>query len=197
MSIIFDAKYKSLRYLSNLDADKDLTMGFITSLACIRALAYVTFNQITSQILITFSKCKWDLVGFFVVLFGLLLGYALQLQHMLGGHMREFSNLPRSIASLFSFIWGEIDFEKMMEHDWKSLVVLASYFVVMVIFMFNLMLAIILGTYDRVRVDPMSKGRYLKLGRYFYKLTDNIFSKYLMRKITNKFLIISSEFFFF
>lgn len=157
-------------------------MGFITSLACIRALAYVTFNQITSQILITFSKCKWDLVGFFVVLFGLLLGYALQLQHMLGGHMREFSNLPRSIASLFSFIWGEIDFEKMMEHDWKSLVVLASYFVVMIIFMFNLMLAIILGTYDRVRVDPMSKGRYLKLDRYFYKLTDNIFSKYLMRK---------------
>lgn len=178
MGSLFTDKYTSWRNLSDMTASRDFTLGVVSFLACIKSISYITFNQITSQILITFEQCKWDLVGFFVVFVGLLVSYTIELEHMLGGHMGSFSNMTRSLAALFSFIWGEVNFESMLDYDWKSLVVLASYLVVMIIYMFNLMLAIILGTYDRVRVDPKYKRLHLKLGDYLVKLVDRFINRY-------------------
>jgi hypothetical protein len=161
-------KYFPLRYLAYLANTKDLTLGCVCSIMCLKSLTYISFNEMIAQILLTFRKCYMDLIGFFIIFICLIVSYALELNLIFGAYFKAFSTFTRSFAALFCLIWGDLDFQALIEHDWRSFYILLSYLIFMIIIMFNLMLAIILGTYDDIKLDPKCRNLHLKLDQYFY-----------------------------
>ena len=171
------SQYRLVAHLFSLDKWRDLLIGFLYILGCLKILLRTSFTQIITHILLTFRRCLPDLVGFFVVCVCLMICYAFELHFLLGDNFKEFATLTKCFAALFRLIWGDIDLSQMNEHEPKTFYLILSYLVFMIILMFNLMLAIILGTYDAVKSEYRHRGASLKLDAYLFIL----FQKYLPR----------------
>ncbi len=166
--IINLAMYK----LSHLSKRSDLLIGSVYSIVCLKALPKSKFTEIITHIMLTFQRSLADLTGFFVVFVFFLISYSFELHYLLGEHFWHFSTLTKCFAALFRLIWGDIDFKETTNVDWKSFYFFLSYLMFMIIIMFNLMLAIILGTYDSVKNDPTCRGAYYRLDEYILILFD-------------------------
>lgn len=164
----------TMRYLSYLTLSKDLTLGLILAFVCFNSFSYISYNEITHQIILTFQQCYRDLMAFFVVFVSLLLCYIFVLGNMLGPHLHSFSTFARSLASLFALFWGDLDFERINEFEPSSFFVIVLYLIVVVIVMFNLILAIILGNYDKIRTNPKLRNLHEKLGDKFYAMINTL-----------------------
>jgi len=179
----------------------ELIVGLIYASGCFKALTKCSFTEIITHMKITFSRCYMDLIGFFVVCICLVISYTLELHFLLGDTFKEFSTFTKSFAALFKLIWGEINFVEIKEHDTKAFYILISYVLFMITIMFNLMLAIILGTYDSVKKDPTCKDSFIRLRQYpfiikkflkkskffrFFNLTENS-PKFCMQDVENNF----------
>lgn len=176
--------------LAQLTKRCDLIIGLVYALVCIKALPKSKFTEIITHIMLTFKRSLSDLTGFFVVFIFFLISYSFELHYLLGEHFKQFSTLTKCFAALFRFIWGDIDFKETTNVDWKSFYFFLSYLVFMIIIMFNLMLAIILGTYDSVKNDPTCRGAYFRIDEYililferYFKANKRIYS--LLFKYTN------------
>ena len=175
--------YISLYNASKIVKRCELLTGLINVLVCLMALGKCSFTQVITQIIVTFKRCAADLIGFFCVFICLVISYALELNFMLGAEFVEYSTVIRSFAKLFSFVWGDIDYLKLNAYDRRSYYLFASYLIFMIIIMFNLMLAIILGTYDAVKNDPTCRDAQLKVYEYFTILIE----RYLKILLINRF----------
>lgn len=175
-------QYYSFYEVSWLYRSFDLLIGIIYALCCLEITMYSHFNEMMSNIVMTFQKSYLDLIGFFIIFFGLILSYALELQFLYGGNFSRFSTFLKCFSTLFRFMWGEIDIFVLIDHDKKSFYFFASYLLIMIVIMFNLMLAIILGTYDMVKKDPSCRDISMKLDKFFFLFTERFikrkFSKY-------------------
>jgi hypothetical protein len=166
--------------MSYLTKKCDFLLGLVYVIICIKALPKSKFTEIITHIMITFQRSLADLTGFFVVFIFFLVSYSFGLYHLFIEHIekemedstlkdyiiKEFSTLTKCFAALFRLIWGDIDFEKTTRTDWKSFYFFLSFLIFMIIIMFNLMLAIILGTYDSVKNDPTCRGAYFRMDEY-------------------------------
>ncbi|RNA26746.1 polycystic kidney disease 2-like 1 [Brachionus plicatilis] len=170
-------KYYSFYEVSWFYRRFDLLVGIIYAFCCFEITIYSRFNEMISNIVMTFQKSYLDLIGFFIIFFGLILSYAIELQFLYGGNFSGFSTFLKCFSTLFRFMWGEIDIFALLEHDRKSFYFFASYLLVMIIIMFNLMLAIILGTYDMVRKDPTCRDSSMKLDKFIFLFTERFIKK--------------------
>ena len=159
-------EFVSLHELVCYFKQSELLVGLIYASGCFKALTKCSFTEIITHMKITFSRCYMDLIGFFVVCICLVISYTLELHFLLGDTFKEFSTFTKSFAALFKLIWGEINFVEIKEHDTKAFYILMSYVIFMITIMFNLMLAIILGTYDSVKKDPTCKVSFIRLKQY-------------------------------
>lgn len=181
----------SLFKLAHLSKQCDLSIALVYVLVCFKCLPMSKFTEIITHIMLTFHRCLSDLIGFFVVFLFFLISYSYELHYSLGGHFSQFSTLTKCFAALFRLIWGDIDFNETTRLDWKSFYYFLSYLIFMIIIMFNLMLAIILSTYDSVKNDPTCRGAFYRLDEYILVLFDkynNSNNKYILNflfKYTN------------
>jgi hypothetical protein len=181
-------EFVSLHELVYYFKKSELLVGLIYASGCFKALTKCSFTEIITHMKITFSRCYMDLIGFFVVCICLVISYTLELHFLLGDTFKEFSTFTKSFAALFKLIWGEINFLEIKEHDTKAFYILMSYVIFMITIMFNLMLAIILGTYDSVKKDPTCKDSFIRLKQYPF-----IIKKFLRKSKFFRFLNLTEN----
>jgi hypothetical protein len=178
-------RFSSLQDLTIYYKETDLMIGLILFNSCLTGLTKSSLiNKLTKNIVLTFKHCYKDLLGFMVILAFLILSYTFAFYFYMGPKFREFSTLSKCYMILLKLIWGEFEFDKFVARDWKAFVLVMSYLIFIVIIMFNIMLAIILGKYDLVQREPIYRrdAANLKLDEYFYLLTEKVLAKHLTVK---------------
>jgi hypothetical protein len=138
-------------------------------------------NPRLAQVTRTIGACMVDLLHFGVVFFSILYMYAVAGTIFFGHRMAEFVTIDRAIRTCYIILLGELDWEEMVKSAGR--VIATSWFMtfttVIVFVMFNMLLAIIFGTYDEVRanIGPGAETLWSQTIEITSRMSERIYKK--------------------
>ncbi|XP_067952037.1 polycystin-2-like isoform X2 [Watersipora subatra] len=152
-------------------------------LAWIKVFKYVSFNKTMTQLTSTLGKAKKDVVGFLVMFFIIFFAFA-QLGYLLfGTQVRDFSNLPYALLTLFRIILGDFDFHEL---ESAQRILGPLYFIFFVFFVFfvllNMFLAIINDTYAEVKAELADAKNEIEMSEFFKQQYNKMMSKMNLKR---------------
>lgn len=120
----------------------------------VRCLTVFTINKRFNILIKTIESAFTDIFNYSIILFPILLGFALLAQTIYGSEMVDFSNFGRSFISVLLLTIGQVNWETM---DYvapnMTLPFLLIFYMIIVYFLLSLFLAIYIDNYRTVVLD--------------------------------------------
>ncbi|EKX50993.1 hypothetical protein GUITHDRAFT_103580 [Guillardia theta CCMP2712] len=132
--------------------------GWLQLFLIFRFFKYLEFSNALGIVGDTFQKAAKDLVIFLFVFFLVIVAYSYAGYYFYRGRMYEFSTVPKSVNTVFSIMFGQVDFQSFGFNTDTSLgsfsiAFLWSITILVYLILINMFLAIILSAFDMIRED--------------------------------------------
>eukprot|EP00960_Hanusia_phi_P033491 750480-Hanusia_phi.AAC.12 len=132
--------------------------GWLMLFLILRFFKYLEFSNSLGVVGDTFQKAAKDLAIFLLIFFLIILAFSYAGFYFYRGRMYEFSTFPKSFSTVFSIMFGQVDFQTFGFNSDTSLgsfsiAFLWSITILVYLILINMFLAIILGAFEEIQGD--------------------------------------------
>lgn len=154
-----DEIYVNLLPVSYFAQMVDNVNAFNAVLCFIKVFKYLRANKKLGQFTDTLAAASAEMVVLCVIIFIVVIGYAVAF-HMAFGHtLVEYKDLPESIFSLFRSTLGDFDLESLREvNRYLGPLLFVSFMILMFFVIVSMFLSIVDNSYEKVRENLKGRG---------------------------------------
>ena len=128
--------------------------GILTALLIIRVFSVFKINKRFNIMIKTLENAQTDIVNYSIILFPILLGFAMISQSIYGNNMVDFSTFGRSFISVLLLTVGQVNWKTMNEAGPTiTLPFLLIFYMIIVFFLLSLFLGIYIDNYRTVVLE--------------------------------------------